>query len=779
MIKFSRVDDVYFFDETMSIPGVRDGYIQRAAEGDPDFVTIKDDDGFEGVFLKGDDGRLIGVGPAIQLATGPATTATDATEEKPLRIDIVGVGQPTPPEEVAGEQPSALDEFLAQGGMTLPADAETMSPAQMGKIVVDGMAGIARGGVKSTLGFGGDVEQLFEFIGRFATDRQGGGFMDRISRAAAAFESPTLLPTSEDIERSKILPPVIPSGVTTDRAMREKAAAGGELAGGLVADPFLAAKGIRAGVGAVKSMAQEVMTTAPVGAITLKGKPQSADEALSNTKAYQDTISQSFGEENTKIVSDNIRLYADQGLKPAAIIKNLEADVGSKLTKEQSALVKEYVNSQKALKKELVTPTNPRELSFEQMLNQKMRVEPTDSTLAQSFNSSLARLPGLSVEQKRELALSSNQTLAPYLGVNVKGQTNKLLTSNGKLKKTETGVPGGEPIKLPDGRGIENAGLALAPALKVGKYNTCPNHRSCVKECLGKTANGYYIFGGGADLDAMGPSRLRGFRMTMGMLHEPEAFAIKLSNEITSLKEKAAKNGNVLAVRLNVLSDVNPKIHETLIKQHPDVIFYDYTKMKYRPIAPNHHYTYSSTGLFQKAGQNGLGVDVDNPYSNWAQMRQWLDGGQNVAMAFSNKKALPQSVRDEETGKIYKVIDGDSYDYRPMDAQPPGFDGVIIGLKNKAITRKEAEAAIKSDGFFVQYDPKFQKDETGKRFLRGPSPGVSEKSGKPLRGPLIPTNTEVVIAKQQTKQDKMIPISSGQPQENLINTGQSIQEQMK
>ena len=252
MIKFSRVDDIYFFDDTMSIPGVRDGYVQRAAEGDPDFVTIKDDDGFEGVFLTGEDGRLIGVGPAIQLAAGPTTTATDATKEKPLRIDIVGVGQPTPPEEVEGEQPSILDEFLAQSGMTLPADAETMSPAQMGKIVIDGMAGIARGGVKSTLGFGGDVEQFFDFIGRFATDRQGGGFMDRVTRAAAAFESPTLLPTSEDIERSKILPPVITPGVTTDKAMREKAAAGGELAGGLVADPFLAAKAVKAGAKAVK-----------------------------------------------------------------------------------------------------------------------------------------------------------------------------------------------------------------------------------------------------------------------------------------------------------------------------------------------------------------------------------------------------------------------------------------------------------------------------------------------------------------------------------------------
>jgi hypothetical protein len=675
----------------------------------------------------------------------------------PLRIDITGVApQATAPEEVSPAT-GAAEEFIAQGGMTLPADAQSMTPAQMGQVVLDGLAGMSRGGVKAVAGFGGDVEQLGTFIKNFITDNQGGGFVERVKRSAGAFESPTLLQTSKDVEREGIgllpgaplgsvkLPPVIPPGVTTDRAMREKAAAGGELAGEVLADPFLAAKAVKAGVGAVRGMAQEVMTTAPVGAIKLPGIDNFKELAIE------------------KIVAGLI----EQGIKPKQAYKKAQ-EILKSTTPEQ------------AVKKELVTPTNPKELSFEQMLNQKMRVEPTDSTLAQSFNGSLARLPGLSVEQKKELAISSNETLAPYLGVNVKGQTNKLLTSNGKLKKTETGVPGGEPIKLPDGRGVENAGLALAPALKVGKYNTCPNHRSCVKECLGKTANGYYIFGGGADLDAMGPSRLRGFRMTMGMLHEPEAFAIKLSNEITSLKEKAAKNGNVLAVRLNVLSDVNPKIHETLIKQHPDVIFYDYTKMKYRPISPNHHYTYSSTGVSQPSGYNGLSVNVNNDFSNWKLIRDtWLENGQNVAMAFSNKKALPQSVRDEETGKIYKVIDGDSYDFRPMDAQPPGMDGVIIGLKNKAITRKEAEAAIKSDGFFVQYDPKFQKDETGKRFLRGPSPGVSEKSGKPIRGPLIPTNTEVVIAKQQSKQDKMIPISSGQPQENLINTGQSIQEQMK
>lgn len=689
MIKFSRVDDVYFFDETMSIPGVRDGYIQRAAEGDPDFVTIKDEDGFEGVFLKGDDGRLIGVGPAIQLAAGPATTATDATEEKPLRIDIVGVGQPTPPEDVAGEQPSALDEFLAQGGMTLPADAETMSPAQMGKIVVDGMAGIARGGVKSTLGFGGDVEQLFEFIGRFATDRQGGGFMDRISRAAAAFESPTLLPTSEDIERSKILPPVIPPGVTADRAMREKAAAGGELAGGLVADPFLAAKGIRAGSRAIKEMAQQVMTTAPVGAITLKAPDVVKPIALTNIDPERLSVAQ-------KIVSDGIA----SNMSPTKMIQAVEKQTGTKLTGKQQKELKQYV-SENVPKGQIYS-----DQAFKDLIAQPFPVEPSTQYFAKSFDDAMAWIKTLDPTNLKNAAMVADQRLAPILGTAKDGGAKRLLTTNGKLLKTETGVEGGVPIELPDGRNIESAGLAISPAFKVGKFSTCPNSASCAQECLGKTSGGYFAYGGGADLEAMKGTRLRSFRMTQAMFREPEAFAIKLNEEIFSLKKAAEKNGNALAIRLNVLSDIDPKVYKSIIEANPDVLFYDYTKMKYRPIAPNHHYTYSSTGLSQKAGQNGLTVDVDNPHSNWMQMRQWLDDGQNVAMAFSSKKGLPESVLDEATGKIYRVVDGDAYDFRPMDAQPAGFDGVIIGLKNKAMTRKESMAAQDSNGFFVQYDPK-------------------------------------------------------------------------
>jgi hypothetical protein len=237
----------------------------------------------------------------------------------PLRIDITGVApQATAPEEVSPAT-GAAEEFIAQGGMTLPADAQSMTPAQMGQVVLDGLAGMSRGGVKAVAGFGGDVEQLGTFIKNFITDNQGGGFVERVKRSAGAFESPTLLQTSKDVEREGIgllpgaplgsvkLPPVIPPGVTTDRAMREKAAAGGELAGEVIADPFLAARAVKAGVGAVKSMAQEVMTTAPVGAINI-GSAAPVKQ---------------IAEMEVKIGKRKIKVPADQAAILSKAIKNL------------------------------------------------------------------------------------------------------------------------------------------------------------------------------------------------------------------------------------------------------------------------------------------------------------------------------------------------------------------------------------------------------------------------------------------------------------------------
>jgi hypothetical protein len=397
-----------------------------------------------------------------------------------------------------------------------------------------------------------------------------------------------------------------------------------------------------------------------------------------------------------KIVSDGIA----SNMSATKMIQAVEQQTGTKLTGKQQKELKEYVSAN-VPKGQIYS-----DQAFKDLVAKPFPFEPSTQRFEKAFNDAINYVKTATPEAIRNIAIQANQRLAPILGVGADGKTKRLLTTNGKLLKTETGIEGGVPIELPDGRNIESAGLAISPAFKASKFSTCPNSASCAQECLGKTSGGYFAYDGGSDLDAMKGTRLRSFRMTQAMFREPEAFAIKLNEEIFSLKKAAEKNGNALAIRLNVLSDIDPKVHKSIIESNPDVLFYDYTKMKYRPVAPNHHYTYSSTGLSQKAGQNGLTVDVDNPHTNWAQMRQWLDDGQNVAMAFSSKKGLPESVLDEATGKIYKVIDGDAYDFRPMDTQPPGFDGVIVGLKNKAMTRKESLAAQDSKGFFVQYDPK-------------------------------------------------------------------------
>ena len=119
-------------------------------------------------------------------------------------------------------------------------------------------------------------------------------------------------------------------------------------------------------------------------------------------------------------------------------------------------------------------------------------------------------------------------------------------------------------------------------------------------------------------------------------------------------------------------------------------------------------------------------------------MRKRLDTGSNVAMAFSNKSILPERVIDEETGKIYKVIDGDTYDFRPLDVQAQGVDGVVVGLRNKAQTRKEISSAQDSNGFFVYFDPQIQK-------VKGKI--VKDETGQPVY-----SNRDVTIAKQGTGQ---------------------------
>jgi hypothetical protein len=305
-----------------------------------------------------------------------------------------------------------------------------------------------------------------------------------------------------------------------------------------------------------------------------------------------------------------------------------------------------------------------------------------------------------------------------------------LLSENGKLEKTRVGDYG-----LTKGdKSVASMGLGLASAQQItDKLSSCPQSAICEGLCLGETSGGNFLYGGAASEDAQGIAksafragpRMMQYLKTEALVVHPEEFAVLLNHEISMFEKWAAKEterkknketGSMEtlekevyqpAIRLNVTSDFRPKMWLPIFEAHPDTMFYDYTKLNGDKVADNHHLTYSSTGV----GQIIAGEKVSHKTNNWNSMRGRLDRGDNVAMAFSSKSALPDTVVDEETGKTYQVWDGDNYDARFLDPKP-GEDGnlfkqgMIIGLRNKASTLKEKTASKETEGFFVEYDPK-------------------------------------------------------------------------
>jgi len=260
---------------------------------------------------------------------------------------------------------------------------------------------------------------------------------------------------------------------------------------------------------------------------------------------------------------------------------------------------------------------------------------------------------------------------------------------------------------MPDGRGVETTGLSLYHAYKEAKISICPKSASCVDNCLATTSGGNWAYGGGADKDALKGPRRAHFMQNQALIRDPEVFIAKMDDEVGKAWAAAQKNGNQLGIRLNVFSDVSPTVYEDLMRKYPDVQFYDYTKLhSNKPIAPNHHLTYSSTGT------SNPGLGVINLHQNWKHMTKKLDEGYNVAMPFAvgANEPLPKFVKDMKFGKTYKVIDGDVHDYRPADdwGKPEGADGYIVGLRNKDQSLSGAsrkKQAVESKGFITYYDP--------------------------------------------------------------------------
>ena len=198
--------------------------------------------------------------------------------------------------------------------------------------------------------------------------------------------------------------------------------------------------------------------------------------------------------------------------------------------------------------------------------------------------------------------------------------------------------------------GYKTAILHLAPYKLSGK-NVCPKaSKECIAFCLNTSGRG--------QMNSVQQARIN---KTNLFWKDRKKFLEQLSLEIGQLKKRAASQGFKFAVRLNGTSDLAWHRFSSLMQDHPDVIFYDYTKVfnHLDHTLKNYKITFSASG------------------SNNTECAAALAAGHNVAYVFKDK--LPKKFQ----GK--RVIDGDKHDLRFLDPR-----GVVVGLLAKGSAKKAA-----------------------------------------------------------------------------------------
>ena len=207
-----------------------------------------------------------------------------------------------------------------------------------------------------------------------------------------------------------------------------------------------------------------------------------------------------------------------------------------------------------------------------------------------------------------------------------------------------------------EAHGYKTAILHLAPYDMSGK-NVCPKATlgpgGCVKPCLNTSGRG--------QMNSVQQARIN---KTNYFWNNKNGFLWELSKEIQTLKLRAARAGFKFAVRLNGTSDLpwfKYKVDGggSLMDLHPDVQFYDYSKvLNYLDHdKKNYHVTFSDSG------------------TNYQDQRAAIAKGANLAVVFKDK--LPTKWMSRP------VIDGDKHDLRFKDPR-----GVIVGLVAKGLGKK-------------------------------------------------------------------------------------------
>ena len=145
----------------------------------------------------------------------------------------------------------------------------------------------------------------------------------------------------------------------------------------------------------------------------------------------------------------------------------------------------------------------------------------------------------------------------------------------------------------------------------------------------------------------------------------------QLNKDIEKLKRKSAKNKALTCIRLNGTSDLpyqnikQGENNQSIMHDHKDVQFYDYTKdWNRKPKTSNYHLTYSKSELHTEQ-----------------DVHEMVAKGNNVAVVFRDK--LPKTYAG------HPVFNGDDTDLRFLDPK-----GVVVGLKAKGEAKKDVTGFV-------------------------------------------------------------------------------------
>ena len=235
----------------------------------------------------------------------------------------------------------------------------------------------------------------------------------------------------------------------------------------------------------------------------------------------------------------------------------------------------------------------------------------------------------------------------------------------------------------------------LTPA-HTGGVNLCPHSSpGCVDACI-------------SDSQRQGFGRFFGnifqsrWERTQRFRADRKRFLEDMTGELRRQQWLAQRFGETIFIRDNMGSDVDwhrlSEIHEVdyygdfgVFPELARVIHYNYTKdlkrlLRRRPA--NDYLTFSRSE------------------TNHRQCLTALENGHNVAVVFSQGPefygtqrqyltTLPETWKPEGTSQTFRVVDGDSHDFRHLDPEGP----CIVGLRMKG-DRLQVQAAITS-GFAV------------------------------------------------------------------------------